>query len=78
MKIGQAVQFLNQFFKKYDYGLLQASTRDMPIFTFIPIKILGGGHLIYYDRKLLYILGIKKNHITSGFSGGKTPSQRIS
>ena len=31
----------------------------------------GGGHLIHYDRKLLYILGIKKNHITSGFSGGE-------
>ena len=29
-----------------EYGLLRASARDKHIFTFIPIKIFLGGHLI--------------------------------
>ena len=38
--------------------------------NFIPIKVLGGGQTSDYDRKLLGTLGVKKNHISNGFSGG--------
>ena len=41
---------------------------------FIPIKVLGGGQTSDYDRKLLGTLGVKKNHISNGFSGGNGAS----
>ena len=55
-------------------GLIQVRSRSEPNMNFIPIKVLGGGQTSDYDRKLLGTLGVKKNHISNGFSGGNGAS----
>ena len=51
-------------------GLIQVRSRSEPSMNFISIEVLGGGQISDYDRKLLGTLGVKKNHISNGFSGG--------
>ena len=55
-------------------GLIQVRSRSEPNMNFISIKVLGGGQTSDYDRKLLGTLGVKKNHISNGFSGGNGAS----
>ena len=66
--------WINVQINSQPYGLNQVRSRSEPNMNFIPIKVLGGGQTSDYDRKLLGTLGVKKNHISNGFSGGNGAS----